>query len=359
MNKKAATPTAVAEAAAALTSGNPAADAASAISKAKSSNGPGVVKKTGGAWNIDPTTITMEPGWNVRFDMGDIDGLAASIKAQLSRNPEGGGLLHPIGVRRIDAKDPLSQGGKFLFVTVRGHRRTTAIQQLLKAGVEFPLGVKADILDKGMDMTSAMLEMFVENDQKPLLPLEEAAAFKRLQDGDPTTDPATPGMTIKEITAATGRSDHHIISTLALLDADEEVIAALKDGSVGKTTARAIAKDARGDKAKQKELVALAKNAGKGKGKTAVKDALHAAKTAKAAKKGQKLKMRALSDIQLSAMGAKLAGEMVQKLKDAGKPPAFDVEAWIKQDDALALAFTYGALQGLKAAAGVKIELSI
>jgi hypothetical protein len=321
---------------------------------AKSSNGPGVIKKSGGAWNVDPDTITIEEGFNVRFDLGDIEGLAASILAQQQRDPESGGLVHPIGLRRLATSDPLSKGGKFHFAVVRGHRRTTAIQLLRWRGVAFPFGVPAKILDKGMTYMDSLLEMFVENDSKPLTPIEEAGAFKRLQDGDPTTEPATPGLTIAEISKATGRSDHHIIATLALLDADEDVTAALADGSIGKTAARAIAKDARGDKAKQKELVALAK-----KGAGALKTGLRAAKQAKAAKRGKTLKIRALSDSELSAIGAKLSGEMVTKMKDAGKKPDFDIEAWIKKDDALALAFTYGALQATKAAAGMKINLSI
>jgi ParB-like chromosome segregation protein Spo0J len=330
--------------------------AAAVAAAPKSNNGPGVVKKSGGAWNVDPSTIVIEPGWNIRFDLGNIDELAASIAAHQERDPESGGLIHPLGLRRIDAKDPLSEGGKFHFAVVRGHRRTTAIAQLLKKGIEFPYGVPAKILEKNLSFMDAMLEMFIENGQKPLLPLEEAAAFKRLQEGDPSADPVVPGLTIAEISKATGRSDHHIISTLALLDADESVIAGLKDGSLGKTTARAIAKDARGDKAKQKELVALAKSSKK---KTAVKDALHAAKQAKAAKKGKTLKMRALSDAQLSELGAKVAADVVVKLKEASKKPDFDVEGWIKKDEDLVLAFTYGALQSLKAAAGAKVNLSL
>lgn len=330
-----------------------------AAGQPKTSVGPGVVKKTDDAYNIDPRRVTMEEGWNVRYDMGDIESFAAGIKAQLERDPRGGGLLHPLGVQRLDPKDPLARGGKYDFVTRRGHRRTTSIQLLLEDGVDFPFGVPATIMDKSMSLRDSILEMYVESDQKPWLPLEEAVAFKRLQEGDPTVEPPVPGMTVKEISKATGRSDHHIIATLALLTADEAVVAALKDGTVGKTTARAIAKDARGDKARQRELVALAQGAGKGKGKTAVRDALHAERVKKAAKQGRALKIRALSDAQLSAIGVKLAGEMVGKMKDAGKKPDFDVDGWIRKDDALALAYTYGALQATKAAAGMPVELSV
>lgn len=336
-----------------------AAAAAQGPTTTSSKNGPGVVKKTGGAWNIDPRTITIEDGWNIRFDMGDIDELARSIKAHYQRDPESGGLIHPLGVRRIGPTDPLAQGGKYHFAVVRGHRRTTAIGTLLAAGFEFEFGVPAKILDKGMDLMSATLEMFIENDQKPLLPLEEAAAFKRLREGDISEDPPVPGMTVAQISAATGRSDHHIISTLALLDADEDVVEALKAGDIKPTVARAIAKDARGDKARQKELVKVARANKDTKNKQAVRDGLHAAKVAKAAKKGKTLKMRALNDAQLSALGAKVGGYVVQRLKDAGKPADFDVEAWVREDDARALAFTFGALQALKAAAGAKVELSV
>lgn len=319
--------------------------------------GVGVVKKTTGSYNVDPRTITTREGWNVRFDMGDLDELARSISAQLKRDPESGGLIHPLGLKRIAKDDPLGQGGKFLFEVVRGHRRTAAIQALLKKGTAFLLGVPAKILDKDIDQQEALLEMFVENTGKPLLPIEQAAAFKRLRDGDPAA--GVRGMSLKEIEKATGFSDNTINASLALLEADEEVIQAVKDKKVSASTAKEIAVHARGDKAKQRELIAAAKTAKTPEQRRALKKAIETQQRAKHAAKGKTLKMRALSDADLSALGSKLAGEMAAKMKDAGRPLDTDLRAWVAKDEKLTLAFTYGALEALKAAAGMKIDLSI
>lgn len=300
------------------------------------------IVRRGNAYFIDPTLIDRREGWNPRFDFGEIEELARSIKHQLEVDPKSGGLLNDIRVKR-------KEGGRFELVD--GDRRLTAIELLMKKGTSFPDGIPAKIETKGQSDVALLIKMFEANSGKPFTPLEEAAAYKRMQDA---------GMTIKQMVKAVGRSDVHIIEVLALLTADDSVKEALKDGTIGKTHARQIAVHARGDKAKQQELVAKAKAAKSGTGdKAKLKDDIEAARVAKNAKKGRTLKMRALSDTQLSELGAKVALDMTAKMKDAKKPADFNVRAWIKKDDMLALAFTFGALEALKASAGAKVELSI
>jgi hypothetical protein len=332
----------------------PESDAATA-QPTKSKNAAGVVQKTPGSWSVDPDTIAIRPGFNIRFDMGDIEEMAASIDAKLKRDPESGGLIHPLGLKRILTTDPLSEGGKFLFEVIRGNRRTLGIRILRKKGREFPHGVPATILDNAMDMQTATLEMFVENNGKPLTPLEEAAGIRRLRDGD--KENGVPPMSLKAIEKATGFSDNKINSALALLEADDEVIAAVKDGKVSATTAKEISVHARGDKAKQRELITAAKSAKGAAGKRELKKKIEEQQRAKHAKKGRTLKMRALDDKALGELGASLAGRMVQLLADARKAPDFDLRAWVKGDDKLALAASFGALEAMKAAAGMKINL--
>lgn len=325
-------------------------------SAAKRTEAAGVTKRSS-AFFVDPTTVVIDPTWNVRIDMGDIDELADGIKAELERDPESGGLIHPIGIRRLKASDPLSEGGTKHFVVQWGHRRTTAIHKLVAKGIPFPVGIPAKIVDKGQDVQHATIQMFVENNNKPLLPMEEAAAYKRLRDGFPEQD--IKGMTIKEICKAVGRKEMHVTEMLALLEADPDLKEAVVKGEVGKTQAKQIAKHAKGDSQAQKALTAKAKAANKGD-KSAKKDldkGLDAAKRAKAAKKGRTLKMRALSDEELNKLGQDMAAQLRKHLKQAGKAEDFDVRTWVTKDDKLALAATFGAIMALRAAAGIKTDL--
>ncbi len=309
-------------------------------------NAPGIVLRTS-AYRADPKTITRRAGWNPRFDFGEIEELAKSLKIN--------GLLNPLRVKRIAGA---KADAEHQFELIDGDRRLTAIELAMKGGFVFADGVPVIIVDKAQSDLDSLFQMFEANSGKAFLPLEEAAAYKRMRDGDPEN--GIKGLTIKQICDRVSRKQVHVVATLALLDADDTVKDAVKDGSVNSTMAKKIAVAARGDKAKQQELVAAAKSAGKDKGKlAAVKRKVDDTRIAKAASKGKTLKMRALADDELSALGASLAKAMTQKLKDAGKPLTFDVRDWVSKDDALALAFTFGALEALKAAAGVKTKLDI
>lgn len=331
---------------------------------APTKNAPGIVLRTS-AYRADPTTIARKPGWNPRFDFGEIEELAKSLKAN--------GVLNPLRVKRLakpaSIRESEVNGGAldipavgdepaFYFELIDGDRRLTAIEHLLKGGFKFDDGVPLIIVDKAQSDLDSLFQMFEANTGKNFLPLEEAAAYKRMRDGDPEN--GVKGLTIKQICDRVSRKQVHVVATLALLEADDDVKDAIKDGSVNSTMAKKIAVAARGDKAKQKELVAAAKSAGKDKGKlAAVKRKVDDTRIAKATAKGKTLKMRALADDELSALGAGLAASMTVKLKEAGKPLTFDVREWVSKDDKLALAFTFGALEALKAAAGVKTSLDI
>lgn len=307
----------------------------------------GIVKKST-SYNIDPTRITPREGWNNRFDYGDIESLAQGIKSTLAMCPDRP-YASDIEVKRLAASDPLA--ANFDFEIVAGHRRVAATLLLLKKGVVFPHGVNAHLVDRAQDDKTSLILMFSENNAKPLLPLEEAAALKRMRD---------LGMTIKEICKAVGRADVHVTDTLALLEADASLKDAVKDGTVGATVAKQIAVVAKGDKAKQAELTKDAVDAGKDKVKRrAVIAKIDATKVAKAAAKGKVLKIRALTDDQLSEIGSKLAKHLLALLKEAKLDAALDLAAWVKQDEKLAVAYTSGALAALRAAAGEKISLEV
>lgn len=315
-----------------MTDTNTSALASATIAKAKASSNPAGVLKRGNSYSIDPTKIVRQDGFNPRFDFGAIEELAQSIKAN--------GLLNAIRVKRLPVPD--TKGN--LFTLIDGDRRLTAIEALLKKGHEFPEGIPAIIVDKAQDDVTSLIQMFEANSGKTFLPLEEAAAYKRMQDA---------GMTIKQICAAVGRKQVHVTETMNILKADDSVKDAVTDGSIGKTIAKQIAKVAKGDKVKQQEMVAAAKAVGKdsGKRRALLKD-VEKTRAAKALKTGRVLKIRALSDVELSEIGATMATTLLEVLASAKMDPKDDLLAWVKKDKELAVAYTLGALEALKVAAG-------
>lgn len=312
-----------------------------------SSTAPGITKRSN-AYFIDPAMIDDDGQHNTRFELGDIGELAEQIRVVLEKDPASGGLLNDLRVKRKD-------DGRFQIVD--GRRRFTAIQMLQKKGIQFPVGVPAKIVDKKQDDVTSIQQMFIANEGKDFLPLEEAACFKKLKDH---------GLTLKEIAKTVGRRETHVAEMLALIDATTELKEAVASGKIGKTTAKQIAAATKGDAETQKALTAQATAVGKDakdkKKRRAVVQQIQQAKAAKAVKKGRKVpKMRALDDDQLAEMGEKVAKQLTVLMKEA--PGDLKISElgnmleWIKKDATLAVAATFGALQALKAAAGQKVDL--
>lgn len=315
--------------------------AAAATSKAVVSSHPiGVLKRTT-AFHVDPTKIKRRDGWNPRFDFGEIEHLADSLVTT--------GMLNPIRIKRLEKPD---ENG-FIFELVDGDRRLTAIELLIKKGKyaeAFPEGIPAIIVDKAQDDLTSTIQMFTANTGKPFLPLEQAAAFKRMRDGK---------MTIKQIEKATGCSDNTINAALALLESTDELQDAVRTGKIKSTQAAEIAVYARGDKDKQKELTAQAVAAGKDKTKQReVKAALDKQRRAKAQKKGKTLKIRALDDKQLGELGETMAEGLRKLLEEAGMPFDTDLNEWLQGDLELRIAASVGALEALKKAAGANVNIN-
>lgn len=316
----------------ALAAINKAARAAAATTAAPKAPTNGVLNAKRVAHFIDPKTITRREGWNPRFEFGEITALAISIQAN--------GVLNSIRVKRLPA------GSSHLFELIDGDRRLTAIEQILKKNPDaFPDGIPAVIVDKDQDDITSLIQMFEANSGKVFLPLEEAAAYDRMRQA---------GMSIKQICAKVGRASVHVTEILNLLNADESVKEAVATGKIGKTMAKQIATAAKGDKAKQQELVAkasAAKAGGKGT-KRAVLKAVDDQKVAKAKAKGKTLKIRALSDVELSQIGAMMAASLADQLKNEGIALDSDLAVWVKNNSKYSIAYAFGALEALKVAAG-------
>lgn len=308
------------------------------------------VTKRSSSYTVDPRKVCRRPGWNPRFHFEEIEELARSIKVH--------GMLNDIRVKRLPAVSVMRDQG-FEFELIDGDRRLTACELLLKwhaegkpEGFDFPEGIPAKIVDKSQDDLTSLFQMFEANNGKPFLPMEEAAAYKRMQDA---------GLTIQDICGRVGRAQVHVVEMLNLIKADDSVKEAVEKGEIKKTMAKRIATVARGDAAKQKELVAAAKKAAKepaGK-KSQVNRKIEKARQEKAAKRGKTVKVKPLSSVEIDELGARLGKLTALKLKEAGRDPEEDPTAWIKEDDKLAAACSFGMLQALKVVAGLEIELDI
>jgi ParB family chromosome partitioning protein len=318
-------------------------------------------KHLNGAALADPRMIGRREGWNPRFDFGEIEDLAASIKAN--------GILNPLRVKRVSGRDD----GK-VFELIDGDRRLTAVELLLKKHDLASLhaisdGVPVIIVDRTQDDLTSLVQMFVANTGKNFLPLEEAMAYQRMIDGIVEDGKVVQkGMTIKEIARAVGRHETHVAEMLALLDAHPEVQLALKSGQISKQTAKELANAAKHDKALQeklvKDVIAEKKAAGgdKKKAKAAEQKAREAAQAARKAKLGRAPKIKVISKEELSDKGARVAKHLAKLVKDLGMDPkmtdATEFRKWVEADDKLAAAATFGALQALLHVAGGEIDLA-
>lgn len=294
---------------------------------------------------IDPTLIDVKDGWNARIDFGDLQELAGQIKSQ--KVLDGHGLLNDI---RVQLKDDNS--GRYWLVD--GERRYQSVMGLIDQGEFFEFGIPAKVEAADANLDDLIIKMFLANEGKRLLPYEEGMYFKRLQDG---------GMTIKEIEAKTGRSDSSIWYGLALIVADEDLVDAIRKGTIGTTIAKTIAVNARGDKAKQKELVAKAKEVkttGDKKKLAALKKEIDEARRVKAAKERPNLKIKArkAEESEIADMGAKVAARLKEVMDKFGMEHDTNMEEWIGNDRELQIAANFGALQALKAIMGVKVKVS-
>ena len=302
----------------------------------------GVIKESK-LYQIDPTKVTRTPGFNPRIDFGDMAELAASIKVN--------GLVNPLRVRRLPA--PTEAG--HLFVLVDGDRRLTAIEQLLSEGHQFAQGVPAVLVNREQTATDDLVQMILTNEGKPFTPLEAAHAFKRLRDA---------GLTVKQISERVGRSQVLINASLGLLNAAPEVQTAAAAGEVSVSTAREIARVAKGNAGKQKELLKKAKEV-KSKGpkankqaKKELKVALQTATDEKATAAGKKARVRVVTQVRPEP--AELLVQAEQRLQAAlkaiGHNVDFTFQETILDDYRLAAAFALGVRNALAVADGKPVD---
>lgn len=289
--------------------------------------------------NVQPHQIRRKPGFNPRFDFGDLSEIKGSMIA------EGFHAHKPLLVQRTGEKTP---DGLDSFYLVDGDRRFTSVEQLLNEGFTFPEGIPVAVADKSLSDLDLRVMAYASNTGKPFLPLEEAKLIKQMRDED--------GLTIKEICKRLAKHPPQIQAALALVDADESVKEAVATGKVGATLGRKIAQKAKGDKAKQKELI---EKATKGKqGKKAVAEEVERTTSAGARRRlNQPEKAKPLGPAQLAELKDKLYAAFSEAGAAVGMADLDVMRAAASKDSNLAAAFQLGAYLATTAALGEKVNL--
>lgn len=179
---------------------------------------------------INPFSVKVDPGFNVRIDYGNIEELANSIATN--------GLIRPIDVRK--EADQL--------ILVDGHRRMRALT-LLKEQGRAMLEIPARVV-RSEDVNNQIIHMIVSNEGKNLTPIEEASAFKRLSE---------LGMSIQEIAKSVSKSVSHVTDRMSLLTADPELLKLISRKKMGVTAVVCAIKNSKGDKKVQRQIAETAK----------------------------------------------------------------------------------------------------
>lgn len=165
--------------------------------------------KRGEMFNISPYNIVVEDDFNVRKDMGDLEGLMNSILAN--------GQLEPIMVHKV--------AGEEKYILTDGHRRFAAIKLALEKGNSIPYVKAIKVSGTTEDRLFAMV--ITGTDKKPLTVLEEAEAYKRL---------VNLGYEVKDIAGRIGKSLPHVYNALKLADAPKKLKKAIESGAISATT---------------------------------------------------------------------------------------------------------------------------
>jgi len=171
-------------------------------------------------FQADPRVLKMKDGWNARHDTVELRNANAQLKESIRAN----GVLEPLTVIQ-DADE---------FYVTNGHRRLTAVQELIAGGVEIAT-VPVRLEERGTNEADHVLSMITRNSGKPLTPLETAEVVKRLLGF---------GWDLSKVAFKTGFTPSHLDWLLKLLEAPEPVKAMVSQGDVSATLAAKVVKEA-------------------------------------------------------------------------------------------------------------------
>ena len=180
------------------------------------------LQRTRELYRVAICQIVADENHNNRFDYGDIEGLAQSIKVN--------GLQRPIKVKR--------EGDRFILED--GFRRLRALNLLIQLGEELKpneLGqstVEVELTRKGYNDDDALFEQIISNDGKPLTALEEGSVYKKL---------LVKGFSESEIADRTGRNITTVRNNIAMASLPKIVQNMIAENTVSGLTAIKVAQE--------------------------------------------------------------------------------------------------------------------
>jgi len=164
---------------------------------------------------VPVNSIIVEEGFNTRIDYGDLE----SLKNSIIEN----GIITPL--KGYKDKDK--------YVLTEGHRRIKAVKMAIEDGHEI---LRVPILtEKITSKESRTFEILINNDGKPLTPIELANTYDRL---------VVWGYSVQEIAKKIGKSVQHVKDTLELMQATKKTTEMIANGHV---TANAVKKMLKSD----------------------------------------------------------------------------------------------------------------
>lgn len=170
--------------------------------------------------------ITIQEGFNVREDFGDIDELALSLAEN--------GQLQPLTIGADKNGGP---------VVIDGHRRMMAFkiaQEKYGAEIKSAWCIPEQ---KGANEETRIVDLFVRNNGKPLTIIEQASVIKRLTDYN---------WTMSDIAKKIGKTRAYINDVLGLSSAPKEVRDVVREGLISPTAGLKLAQ---APKAKQDSVL--------------------------------------------------------------------------------------------------------
>lgn len=178
---------------------------------------------------IDPAKVNIREGWNPRKDFNTPDDFEF-CRFIIDNGPQ----FPPVIIKRN------ADGAMDL---VDGERRVRASLGAIAAGAQIE-GIPAILIDANTNEIEQLSLSITSNAGKPLKPLEEAEACKRLKSW---------GMDDPAIAKRIGKSLSHVRNRLALAQSSPAVAAAVEQGTITQGEAMAAVKEAAGDIQKQDE----------------------------------------------------------------------------------------------------------
>lgn len=165
------------------------------------------MQRSGNMFYCNLDEVAIEEGFNVRYDYGDIKGLAQSIIENGIKVPLKGKIQDDV------------------VVITDGHRRLKAVEYAYQQGYT---DIKIPVVREGRTSEEdRVLGLILYNEGKPLTMLEEAEVYKRLEDW---------GWKAADIARKVGKSKTHIGNCLTLLTASPDLKKKIKAGGIAAST---------------------------------------------------------------------------------------------------------------------------